>query len=461
MNLSFLSVKIPDFPSDLTVCRSIGHGAAGDVWLVKDVTGKYLAAKIINTRWHNMEYDAVCALRALPSHPALVQIYQTGTMPDGNFFYAMELADNISSDIQNYIPDTLAQRIIRQKMECREILTVMNHIAGGVKHLHDHNLFHGDIKPENIIFINGKAKLADFGMISNKTSGGTAGFVPDEPLSGSDRDCYALGKTLYCLWSKLDVAEFPALPEKFSAAEAKIIRPLYLQACSNKQAKRFSSVENFLAALIAAEKNLLKPSGKFLLRITVGAGIAVAALLSLAIIIFSRSESNKQSGKYAEIAQLPVLPDIENVYYSQVEEIKFRHAVSMARDRHKTSQYFTGEFKGFPDFRELFEKACRDIPQYLEPDEVKWARDFYRKADEFIQVRTLLDNPKLTDKEFLQIYEDNDYDNKFTELSKISGELFRKNKKREYFLTLVIRNNTRLGIYEIVRRYREDQSKQQ
>ena len=47
--------------------------------------------------------------------------------------------------------------------------------------------------------------------------------------------------------------------------------------------------------------------------------------------------------------------DIENVY-SQVEERKFRHAVSMARDRHKTSQYFTGEFKGFPDFRELFEE---------------------------------------------------------------------------------------------------------
>ena len=39
-----------------------------------------------------------------------------------------------------------------------------NELLDGLSFLHKHGLVHRDIKPDNIIFVNGKAKLSDPGL---------------------------------------------------------------------------------------------------------------------------------------------------------------------------------------------------------------------------------------------------------------------------------------------------------
>jgi serine/threonine protein kinase len=68
--------------------------------------------------------------------------------------------------------------------------------------------FHGDVKLPNILFKNGSAKLADFGLarggwgqtqMVGPHSGGTPGYVPPEGYTSSDGDVYSLGVALWAM----------------------------------------------------------------------------------------------------------------------------------------------------------------------------------------------------------------------------------------------------------------------
>ena len=239
----------PEMPPGLRLIGRIGKGAAGDLFRVADITGKEFALKIVRAGWRDRELGSVKLFRQLPAHPALAQVLQAGELADGHFFYTMELADNAAED--GYRPDTLADRLRTRPPALPELLKIMDAAAEGASHLHEHGLFHGDIKPDNLIFVNGNLKLADFGTLSGGDSG-TAGFLPDDPVSGIDRDCYALGKTLYCAWSGLDAAEFPAPPKRYDDREFKIVRKIYMRACADTARKRFASAADFRPALACA-----------------------------------------------------------------------------------------------------------------------------------------------------------------------------------------------------------------
>ena len=217
----------PEMPPGLRLIGRIGKGAAGDLFRVADITGKELALKIVRAGWRDRELGSVKLFRQLPAHPALAQVLQAGELADGHFFYTMELADNAAGD--GYRPDTLADRLRTRPPALPELLKIMDAAAEGASHLHEHGLFHGDIKPDNLIFVNGNLKLADFGTLSGGDSG-TAGFLPDDPVSGIDRDCYALGKTLYCAASGMKPENYPLVPEHYDYSRYPRLRRLYRSA---------------------------------------------------------------------------------------------------------------------------------------------------------------------------------------------------------------------------------------
>ena len=150
--------QLPDLPENLKLIQRIGRGGAGDVFAVQDVTGKRLAFKRINTNWPQTEFESISTLRTLPAHPALTQIFHAGVLPQGDFYYTMELADNAGDD-RCYIADTLAYRMLNRKIPLDEICRILADAVEGARHLHVNGLFHGDIKPENIIFINARIFL--------------------------------------------------------------------------------------------------------------------------------------------------------------------------------------------------------------------------------------------------------------------------------------------------------------
>lgn len=468
MNIDHLT-DIPEMPAGLTMLRRIGGGGAGNIFMVQDITGKILALKVISPRWQRSELQAVTVLRELPAHPAVTQIYQTGQLTDGCFFYTMELADNAGA-FQQYIPDTLAQRIGSGNLSVLDILSILRTVTSGVQHLHAHKIFHGDIKPENIIFINGQAKLSDFGTLSGSGTAGTAGFIPDDPVDGIDRDCYALAKTLYCAYSSRDAADFPSPPEKFVADEFKIIRRLYMKGCAGQAGKRFASVSDWQNALDHALDQISHPhqSGKPGVKTAIITGVLLLSAIACGLLLFrSKTENSpaspvKPTVKVSQIPEKKQSPEpkqespirsdnnkVENKTHSPQPNV-LPPAISKPANFQTINypQYgyaksvigFSQRYSGYlysPDFRQKFEAVYRRMPDKLNPDFCQKVVQYHSDLDRLQQLRRELSAPDLTPEEVIRRFTQNNYHELFNSLRDRNSSLESKYKwLRQYRLVL-------------------------
>lgn len=220
----------PTIP-DHEVLRKIGGGAYGEVWLARGVTGALRAVKVVwredfeEERAFEREFEGILKFEPISrDHPALVNILHVGRSPDGAFyFYVMQLGDDIRTgrDINpiEYEPRTLRadhHQSSGERWDTNECIDVGLRLAEALEHLHEHGLAHRDVKPSNVIFVNGKAKLADIGLVAargQRTFVGTEGFVPPEGPGSTQADVYSLGKVLYEIATGKDRMSFPELPD--------------------------------------------------------------------------------------------------------------------------------------------------------------------------------------------------------------------------------------------------------
>jgi serine/threonine protein kinase len=107
---------------------------------------------------------------------------------------------------------TLSKYIDKMKYTIREevLIFLCVHLLLGLNKKHNSNLLHLDIKPDNILIINGKIKYSDFGLaqryycerpIIMMGGQGTKGYLAPEcstqvGIYSKSADFYALGKTI-------------------------------------------------------------------------------------------------------------------------------------------------------------------------------------------------------------------------------------------------------------------------
>ncbi len=260
--------------ADFTVVAAAGAGGCGDLLLVRDVTGKLLALKLLKTvagEASQREFDGIVTLRKLSRGVGVAQVFHAGYTTDGRFYYTMEAADNLAK-FPEYYPDTLEHRLERfgafAPLDC---IRLAEKLLDGIETLHRSGLTHRDIKPANIIFINGEPLLADFGLVAEQNRGdtlaGTLGFIPPEEIrhglsggSSPENDFYALGKVIYCAWTNLAPSEYPKIPASFSLGELAVMRKLYGRACHEKAFRRFRTVADFRRVLGLARREMEQPA---------------------------------------------------------------------------------------------------------------------------------------------------------------------------------------------------------
>src|SRR3989442_388219 len=93
---------VPSIP-DYEWLRSIGHGAYGVVWLARNVTGSFVALKVVSRaafdheRPFEREFEGIKRFEPISrSDPSQLAILHVGR-GDGFFYYVMELADSVGN----------------------------------------------------------------------------------------------------------------------------------------------------------------------------------------------------------------------------------------------------------------------------------------------------------------------------------------------------------------------------
>lgn len=269
----------PEIP-DHELLRKIGEGAYGDVWIARNIMGTYRAVKVVyRSRFKDevpfeREYAGIQKFEPVSrSHPSQLNILHMGRA-EGCFYYVMELGDcehrGAQPDHEDYKPKTLYS-VIKSKgpVTAKWITDTVSSLATALGHLHSAGLIHRDVKPANVVFVNGIPKLADIGLVTDiggeKSYVGTEGYLPSEGPGKPSGDIYGLGKVLYELLTGSDPRDFPSLPDSvYEHPEKEIffeLNQVVLKACSNYAQDRYQSTEAMLKDLLVIR------SGQSLLRV--------------------------------------------------------------------------------------------------------------------------------------------------------------------------------------------------
>ena len=224
-----------------TLKQKCGEGAYGEVWLAEDPVGARVALKVIRIsgRYSGRELAGLKYYKDC-NHPNLLKIRHVEIGED-RVAYTMDAADDLNHGKGEYLPDTLANRLRRSgRLEGKEITAMLAGLLAGLEELHKHGLVHRDVKPDNILWVNGRPTLADAGLIAPEGKGsfvGTPGFMSPKLMSGkgsadASDDFYALGKVVYCALTGLPVGEYPSIPENMTISADAGLNRVLRESCS-------------------------------------------------------------------------------------------------------------------------------------------------------------------------------------------------------------------------------------
>lgn len=253
---------LPDVGEIFSGCEilaRIGQGAFGVVYLARNPLGQKVVIKIVTTGTNSSRemkglrnYMTVAG-----THPNLMRIFHIGEAEAG-FYYVMEAADNLSPE-KGYTPATLGN-LFRSKKSFppEEAIRITRDLLCGLKVMHRSGLVHRDIKPDNIIFVNGQVRLSDPGLVSRAGSttslAGTIGFIPPEVINDNapmdqNADLYAVGKVFYCMVTGNKPGKYPQLPLEMRVEVCRQLYPVLSKMCNRDVGKRFKDADHFLAGL--------------------------------------------------------------------------------------------------------------------------------------------------------------------------------------------------------------------
>jgi tRNA A-37 threonylcarbamoyl transferase component Bud32/tetratricopeptide (TPR) repeat protein len=199
------------------VVRELGKGAMGIVYLAKDpLIGRLVALKTIRPAQHadddetkefQQRFLREAQAAGILNHASIVTVHDIGQdETTGVMFIAMEYVEGYN------LKEALTQG---RPLNFEQIGEIIAQVADALDFAHAKGIVHRDVKPANVILLDGlRAKITDFGIAkiasgqSNLTSTGqflgTPNYMAPEQIKGAPvdgrTDIFALGICLYeCL----------------------------------------------------------------------------------------------------------------------------------------------------------------------------------------------------------------------------------------------------------------------
>lgn len=153
----------------LTLHEKLGDGAFADVWRATDELDRDVAVKIVRPANAGVA-DALAHAKALAraSHPNVVAVLTLEQVedPDG--------AGKVDCVVMELIRGkTLAETFLGDALNADELESLGLGILNGLEHIHAQGLAHGDLHEENVMVIEGMAKVIDILYLNSLATLGT------------------------------------------------------------------------------------------------------------------------------------------------------------------------------------------------------------------------------------------------------------------------------------------------
>jgi serine/threonine protein kinase len=252
--------------------RIIGEGGYGRVWLAEQPDGKRVALKIViggdgRANAFEAECQAIERFKRL-SHDceSLISIDRVEDHSQNGFiFYTMPLADAADGGQcvapEHYKPKTLAHELkTLGHLPVKECITIATRVLEALKVLHENNYMHGDVKPSNVIYLNGSPVLADIGLVApegdNSVQAGTRAYMAPDPARTYLSDLYSVGILLYHMATGNLADRFPSVKRQIKDPLFKGLRHVYEIAGNEDFRKRYVSAGAMIRALANVPKDI-------------------------------------------------------------------------------------------------------------------------------------------------------------------------------------------------------------
>src|SRR5688500_12075064 len=142
-----------------TIERELGRGGMATVYLADERKhGRKVAIKVLRPELGaslgSERFLREIGIAARLSHPHLVPLLDSGET-EGLLYY-----------VAPYVPGgSLRDRLDQErKLPIHDALRIAQEVGSGLDYAHREGFVHRDVKPENILFADGHALLADFGV---------------------------------------------------------------------------------------------------------------------------------------------------------------------------------------------------------------------------------------------------------------------------------------------------------
>ncbi|MCP4535935.1 MAG: tetratricopeptide repeat protein [Chloroflexi bacterium] len=224
----------------------IGKGGMGTLYRVADDAqdGDVVALKMVRlegagerherVEYFRREFQLLTQLR----HPNLVSVYDYGIMIEGGLYFTMEWIEG--QDLELY----------GRQLTPGDSVPIIVQVCRALAYLHSRGVIHGDLKPANVLMVDGQIKIVDFGIALEirspeaRTCYYSPGYSAPEMKESRPVDHRADLYSLGALWYVLLVGEAP----EFMFGAEHLIRLMLREALKGLD---WVNIGNVIAQLLA------------------------------------------------------------------------------------------------------------------------------------------------------------------------------------------------------------------
>jgi serine/threonine-protein kinase len=374
--------------------RELGHGGMATVYVARDRKhDREVALKVMDPSLARgvgaARFLREVRIAATLTHPGIVPVFDSGEVDD-TLYYVMPLLRGRS----------LRERMREGPIAPREACLMLAEVADALDAAHRASVVHRDVKPENVLLLDGRPLVTDFGvahaarawfgdsLTETGAAVGTVLYMAPEQLFGSEgidgrADVFSVGAILFEILSGappfaaptapaamalLAATPTPALPPALPVSDA--VRDVVVRATARERDDRFATAHDLAEALRDAATLEATPAGatprpgrpfarrRRLLPATL---VAVAALVALSV-AYVRATGHAGIGTSSAPAQpsLAVLAfanasgDPKLAYFSDGVAQELQSALGEVAGLNVSSRTAVEAFRGKPaDPREI------------------------------------------------------------------------------------------------------------